>query len=222
MSSPPIKDLYEKLGKKLKTKERESSKKAEIKLTSFYDEQVKDSYFKSQNIKNKFLHLQNSKFINVESLQKKIIDKPNFFGKKDYFQSLALDLLSFGISWTRLEGKSLIFTQETQDLFFETYPQWKKTTYQEISQILILLKESGLSTGDNTDGFWFENKDDSKQLRDILLLADKTGMISKEKIKSKLRWNDEKINSMLNIMVEQEILIVDNENSDHFWILGEF
>jgi hypothetical protein len=222
MSSPPIKDLYEKLGKKIKSKEKEAEEKAEEKLTSFYDSQTKEKHFFSPDIKNRFLQLQNSKFIDVEKLEQKIVEKPRFFGKKEYFQSLALDLLSFGISWTRLEGNSLVFDEEIQSLFFESYPIWKDATYQEISQILLLLKESGLAIGDNVDGFWFEDKDDSKELRNVLLLVDNKGMITKAIIKDKLKWNEKKINDLLNIMVNQEIAVLDNENNDVFWILGEF
>ncbi|MHA1992590.1 MAG: hypothetical protein ACW981_06275 [Candidatus Hodarchaeales archaeon] len=222
MSSPPIKDLYEQLGKKIKSKEKEAEEKAEEKLTSFYDGQTKESNFFSPDIKNRFLQLQNSKFINVDKLEQKIIEKPRFFSKKEYFQSLALDLLSFGISWTRLEGNSLVFSEEIIDLFFESYPTWKDATYQDISQILLLLKESGLALGDNVDGFWFENKDDSKELRNVLLLADNKGMITKAIIKNKLKWNEKKINDILNIMLNQGIVIMDNENNDVFWILGEF
>ena len=220
MSSPPIKDLYKKLGKKLKDEEKKASQNAEDKLRNYYEDELNKNYFLSPEIKQQFLQLQNSKYIDNSKLQEKIFKKPRFLGKKDYFQSLSLDLLSYCISWSRIEGEPFYLTEETMSEFTQTYPLWKDATYQEISQLLTLLVESDLAIGDNIDGYWFEDQNDSKELRSILLLCNEKGMITISNVKQKLNWNISKINRLLDILITQEILIVDDDNSENLWILG--
>ena len=76
MSSPPVKDLYEKLGKKLKEKENKASQLAESKLRNFYSDELNKSYFKSPEIKKRFMQIQNSKYIDTNKLYIKIHEKP--------------------------------------------------------------------------------------------------------------------------------------------------
>ena len=73
MSSPPIKDLYKKLGKKLKDEEKKASQNAEDKLRNYYEDELNKNYFLSPKIKQQFLQLQNSKYIDSSKLQEKIL-----------------------------------------------------------------------------------------------------------------------------------------------------
>ena len=220
MSSPPIKNLYEKLGKKLKDNEKKASENAEEKLRNYYEAESNKNYFQSPKIKLQFLHLQNSKYIDSTKLQEKILKKPRLLGKKDYFQSLSLDLLSYCLSWSRIEGIPFFLTEETILEFKKLYPLWKEATYQEISQVLTLLVESELAIGNNIDGYWFEDQNDSKELRKILLLGNDKGMITVSILKQNLNLKETELNRLLKILISQEILIKDNDDGDKLWILG--
>ena len=220
MPNSNIKDLYEERGQKLKEKEKKAQSNAEKQLRDFYqNNQHESSFFQSPEMRTKYLQFQIRGYIDSSKLQPFIYKKPKLFGKKDYYQSMAVDFLSFCLNWTRLEGKPIILTESLIEEFEKNFPQWKESQYNDFSHILDIFIESGLCTGNNIDGWWFEPQNDSKDLQLLFTQVDTKGRFYRSKLKEKLNWSDKKVSHIVGLLEEQQIIIPDTENEDLYWLL---
>ena len=222
MSDSNIKDLYEERGRRLKEKEKKATLNAEKQQREYYQHsQNEGSFFQSPEMRTKYLQLQTQGYIDSNKVEPVIHKKPKWLGKKDYYQHLATDFLSFCLNWTRLEGKPLILTDNLIKEFKTISPQWKDSQYIDFSQVLDVINEAGLCTGNSADGYWFELQNDTKDLQVVFTLIDTKGRIYKSKIKEKLNWPDEKIDYVINLLEKQQIIIPDNDNKDVYWFLNK-
>ena len=220
MSNESPRDLYEKLGKKLFAKQKESEDKAKEKLESFIRDNIQDSAFLLPELKQRLLELRNVGWLDSSKIEQQIQKKTLWKKKKEYYTNLTMDFFSFCLNWTRLELKSFVLDEKTYLEFIKFHPKWKNVTKKELKEILEMFLELGFAEGSIDQGLLFENLDNSKDIKKVLLLFDRQGKASKSDILNKLKWNQEKLNRILDILTNQQIIIEDDKDNDIIWLLS--
>ena len=217
LTDDAIKRLYEKKGALLKKKGEEISSKADKNLTNFHQQHfTSNSVFLSPEIKRKILQLQERKIIDLSQIPASRMGEDG----ANKVNELAMDLLTYGLTWTRLEGRPLVLDEEFRGKFTEIKPNWKEITLEKFFKTSRLLLEAGLIRGSFQNGFWFENQEDSLDIQKLLLLADRNGKILLDATeRARIKWSGERIETLLTFLIEQQLLVRDNDQKDTYWFM---
>ncbi len=164
--------------------------------------------FFPQEFTSYLLDLKLSKELPVSLLPSSLFTKPIFKGKKDFYQRLASELISFGLSYQRVHLKPIRLHQLSSS--FHKHRSWWKCDIQDIEKSLAELVRSKVIQ-DTPEGFFFEPISTSTDIRNfIALISDGVsdyGEISLSLIHQLVAWDHSKISSIIDILVENQICI---------------
>jgi hypothetical protein len=158
------------------------------------------------------LDLKMSQNLPVSLLPDSLFEKPIFKGREEFFQRLASELISFGLAYQRVYLKPVPLYKVTSLL--HTHRPWWKCDIQDVEKSLSILKKNAIIQ-ESDDGFTFEPFSVSSEIRTFLTsISDAIsgyGEISIALIKQLLQWEEERINSALEILSSNRICILDEE-----------
>jgi len=133
--------------------------------------------------------------------------EPKRMGKTEFRARLAIDLISYGIHTQRTRGKLL-----PVDPFVETFlrerPRWD-TTPETIRKMLRTLADEGVVTTTAAGEVVFEPIDLSREICQVLLLADAKGVLALEDLCDQHNWAPEKARYVLAHLEKEGIAIWD-------------
>jgi hypothetical protein len=164
------------------------------------------------------LDLKLSSNLPVSLLPTSLFKKPIFKGRSDFFHRLASELISFGLAYQRVYLKPVAL-YEISSLFHKHKPWWR-CDIQDIEKALKVLETNSIIQK-SEEGYIFEPFSVSTEVRTFLgAISDGIsdyGEITITLIQQLLPWNSERINNVLQILVNNNICMVDVEkNQVHF------
>lgn len=199
------------MGEKLKSILDNAEDKAKKNITKGLETSSEIRYF-PDDFTNYLLDLKLSKSLPVSLLPHSLFVKPFFRGKKEYFQRLASELISFGLSYQRVHLKPIRLYQITS--LFHKHKPWWECDIQDIEHALNELATNAI-VEKTPEGFFFEPLSTSSEVRNFInLISDGVsdyGEISLTLIQQLVAWDHSRINSIINILVENQISIYDKK-----------
>lgn len=158
------------------------------------------------------MDLKLSESLPVSLLPHSLFKKPLFRGRKDFFQRLASELVSFGLSYQRVHLKPIRLHQITS--LFHKHRPWWKCDIQDIENAVTELVTNEI-VEETVEGFFFEPLSISTEIRNFIsLISDGVtnyGEISLTLIHQLVDWDHTRINSIIDILVENQICIYDKK-----------
>jgi len=133
--------------------------------------------------------------------------EPKRMGKSEFRARLAIDMISYGIHTQRIRGGLL-----TIDSFTETFLRdrhWWDTSPETVQQMFRTLAEEGIVTITATEDIIFEPIELSQEIGQILILADRKGVLAIEEICSQFNWTENKVEFILKQLENEGIVIYD-------------
>lgn len=203
------KDLYNRFADKMKAISNSADEEAQASVKLGLDIASKKRYFPSE-FSTYLLELKMSQNLPVSLLPDSLFERPIFKGREDFFQRLASELISFGLSYQRVYLKAIPLSKITSLL--HTHRPWWKCDIQDVEKSLSILKKNAI-VQENEDGYTFEPFSISSEIRTFLTsISDginKYGEISITLINQLLPWDGVRIKSVLEILANNRICILD-------------
>ncbi len=200
-----FKSLGKKLAKKIDTTEQETrqilSKGADKHSTMKYLPEDFSNYLMSLKLKVDKP---------VSSLPDHLFQKPLFFGREDYFSRLASELIISGLSYQRVHLKPLKL-ELISDLFSKHRPWWNYDQ-KDIQKAMEVLKKEKIVQRTNK-GYIFEPMTLSIDIHEFFSLIiphlNNYGEIPIRSIHTYIPWDQNKIESIIHILKDNNIILVD-------------
>ena len=205
------KDLYNRFAEKMKAISDSADDEAQSSIKLGLNIASKNQFF-PEDFSTYLLDLKMSQNLPVSLLPDSLFEKPIFKGREEFFQRLASELISFGLAYQRVYLKPVPLYKITSLL--HTRRPWWKCDIQDVEKSLSILKKNAIIQ-ESDEGFTFEPFSISSEIRTFLTsISDGIsgyGEISIALIKQLLQWEGERINSALEILVNNRICILDEE-----------
>jgi hypothetical protein len=149
----------------------------------------------------------------VSILPPDLFEKPVFKGKTDFFHRLSSELISFGLAYQRIHLEPIPLSRIT--FLFHKHRPWWQCDIQDIEKALSILKNNEIIQ-ELDDGYLFEPFSVSNEIRTFLTAIsdgiNDYGEISLGLIKQLISWEDSRILSVLEILENNRICIIDKTN----------
>ena len=161
------------------------------------------------------LGLKLSQELPVSLLPDNLFERPIFKGREDFFQRLASELISFGLSYQRVYLKPITLSKITSLL--HAHRPWWKCDIKDVEKSLSILKSNNIVQEDE-NGFKFEPFSVSSEIRTFLSSIhdgiSESGEISRLLIEQLVPWKKERVSNILEILSSNRICILgrDGEN----------
>ena len=205
------KDLYNRFADKMKAISDSADEEAKASIKRGLDIASKNQFFPSE-FSTYLLELKLSQNLPVSLLPDSLFERPIFKGREEFFQRLASELISFGLSYQRVYLKPVPLSNITSLL--HTHRPWWKCDIQDVEKSLSLLKKNAIIQ-ENEEGYTFEPFSISSEIRTFLTsISDgisEYGEISIALINQLIPWDSERINSALEILSNNRICILDEK-----------
>ncbi|MHA1974717.1 MAG: hypothetical protein ACTSW1_17100 [Candidatus Hodarchaeales archaeon] len=207
------KDYYKKFAAKL-AKIQESAKiEAEETLSDGLEKLSTTSYLPN-DLSSYLLSLKNKLSLPISTLPASFFKKPLFKGKEDFFSRLSSEIISFGLSYQRVYLKPIRLFELAH--LFHIHRSWWKCDIQDIENaVSVLLKENIVIKTD--EGLLFEPLNLSQEVQEFLSLSyqyiNEFGELPIRKIKEISNWQEDKIDSLIALLVKNRICILDKDRN---------
>ncbi|MCK4848067.1 MAG: hypothetical protein KAT16_03495 [Candidatus Heimdallarchaeota archaeon] len=203
------KDLYNRFADKMKAISNSADEEVQASIKLGLDITSKKQYFPPE-FSTYLLELKMSQNLPVSLLPDSLFERPIFKGREEFFQRLASELISFGLSYQRVYLKAIPLSKIASLL--HTHRPWWKCDIQDIEKSLSILKKNAI-VQENEDGYTFEPFSISSEIRTFLTsISDginEYGEISIPLINQLLPWDGVRIKSALEILANNRICILD-------------
>ena len=204
-------DRFKAFGKKLKQHQDEAEEIARNKLREGI-ETSKIPVNLPEDLTNYLLTLKHAIDLPVSVLPAAMFKKPRFFGREEFFQRLASELLPYGLAHQRVFLEPVRLSKLAAS-FHEHRPGWE-VNIQDIESVLEMLREQGIIERQE-QGFFFEPLTLSRDVHAFLAWINESinpyGEITVSDTYKRVPWDPQKVDALIDLLTKNQICINSQE-----------
>ncbi|MFX0149539.1 MAG: hypothetical protein ACFFAJ_02050 [Candidatus Hodarchaeota archaeon] len=208
---------YQRLGKELKKIQDDTEKHVHERLIEGMKE-ISPPTLLPDDFVIYLLGLKQKVNLPVSVLPSSLFDKPLFFGRKEFFQRLASELISFGLAYQRVFLQPVRLSK-IAELFHKHRPWWQ-CDIQDIEKAIESLVSSSIIQK-TEEGFLFEPLTMSSEVQEFLNLINvginNFGEISLSLLQELVPWKKTKIDAIIDLLCSNGICIFHKEEKILFF-----
>lgn len=212
-----LKARYSALGKKLKRIQEDSENETREKLAKGLEDLSTGTPL-PEDLANYLLGLKQKERLPSSILPSSLFKRPIFFGREDFFNRLASELVGFGLAYQRVYLQPIRLSK-LAELFHKHRPWWQCDIKDIETAVNILLNNSIIQKTDTE--FLFEPLTISKEVQEFLNLINdgisEFGEISISLINQLVPWDKKKIEQMINLLSSNKICFLDEKEKNLYF-----
>jgi hypothetical protein len=210
-------DRLKAFGKKLKQRQDESEEIVRTKLREGLENR-KIPVGLPEDLRNYLLTLKHAVDLPVSVLPPEMFKKPRFFGREEFFQRLASELLPYGLAHQRVYLEPVRLSKLAAS-FHEHRPGWE-VNIQDIESALEMLDEQGIIERQK-EGFLFEPLTLSRDVHAFLAWInegiDPHGEITVLETYKRVPWDPPKVDALIDLLTKNQICIRNSQEGVLFF-----
>lgn len=206
----------------VETQKKDKEKKKDIlqKGIEEIEKESKSELLSSKNLVGKLLEIRQRAEMSSTIGTAGKIKTPIIFGKDEYKQKLAREILTIGTEELKAMGYAITVANFVE-YFERTRPNWKIKTGEILQTIKELEKEKlippKVDLGEDEVLIRFKPIELSNDLEEVLQLATGLPGLKAEQVSSHLDWPFERSQSTLTMMSEMGLAVLDDETSVYYF-----
>ncbi|MFX0122007.1 MAG: hypothetical protein ACFFAE_00070 [Candidatus Hodarchaeota archaeon] len=208
---------YKALGEKLKKKEDETTYEVQEQLVKGIKSLSSPTHL-PKDLATYLLSLKREIRLPVSVLPSSLFKRPAFFGREDFFNRLASELIAFGIAHQRVYLQPIELSQLA--VRFHEHRPWWQCDIEDIEKALKILEKNKIIQK-TPQGYLFEPLSMSSDAQDFLIFIsrgiNKYGEISLSSIQNLVPWNKSRIDAMVKLLCSNQICILDQNKKSLFF-----
>lgn len=219
-----IASLYRKKGSQLRKSMEDTKKAAKDDIRDKIVELDEKFPLLPQEQSDYLLSLKSSVNLPESLFPLSYFEKPRFRGKKEFFQRLATDILTYGTAKQRTTGIPFKTKEDFAEIFLENRSWWDCEEKDVLHAVKILLDNDLIFFISRK--LYFESIELSANVVVVLSAAyeiireDKTDAVSFKELIAKTKWNKNQLMDILQ-QIEKENLVILDEDYAYFPAFGD-